>query len=171
MAITGDESVFPNNVVEVLSLRFDNMDDEITVLRRPLRTTDPATSIGVWGTLWTPDPESSEIRGLGAGSPIPGPQEPTLGRYIVTIQAFIKDMEEERGLARHSVLSMWVRAILYRDNALRVALASLNAEVAGVQERMMRWGVTAQRYLNNELGDNEWLYLSTVELWLETEIV
>lgn len=167
--ISGEESVFPNNIVEMLALRFDNVDEDITVLRRPLRTTDPAVSIGIWGTLWTPDPESNEIRGLGAGS-IPGPQEPTLGRYIVTIQAFIKDMEEERGLAKHSVLSMMLRAILYRDVPLRVALAALEAEVSGVHERTMRWGVTAQRYLNNELGDNEWLYLSTVELWLDTEI-
>lgn len=171
MTISGEESVFPNNAVEILAIRMDNIDDEITVLRRPLRVTDPYVSIGIWGTLWMPDPESMEMRGLGGGGPIPGPQEPTIGRYVITIQAFVKDMDEERGLAKHSVLSMIVRAILYRDVPLRVSLAQLQAEVLGVHERTMRWGVTAQRYLNNELGDNEWLYLSTVELWLDTEIV
>lgn len=100
----------------------------------------------------------------------PGSSEPSLGRYVVAIQAFVKDFDEEIGLAKHSILSTMVRGILYRDQSLSIALASLNVEVAGVHERTKRWGVTAQRFLNNEIGNNEWMFLSTVEFWLDTEI-
>jgi hypothetical protein len=63
-----------------------------------------------------------------------------------------------------------VRGILYRDGPLAIALSQLNVEVAGIRERSLRWGVTAQRFLNNEIGNNEWMFLSTVEFWLDTEI-
>lgn len=167
--ITEDTAVFPNNVVELLSIRFQALDDDLHVVRRPLRLNDPVQSIGIFGSMWMPNQESLEILGLGA-SGVPGPQEPTISRYIISVQAFVKDMEEERGLATHSVLSKMILAILYRDHPLRVALSQLNATVLGVTERTMRWGITTQRFMNNELGDSEWLYLSTVEFWLDTEI-
>lgn len=167
--IVESTSVFPNNVVELVSERFKLIDEDLHVVRRPLRPNDPVQSIGVFGSLWTPDQESLEIIGMGA-SGVPGPQEPTISRYVISIQAFVKDMDEERGLATHSVLSKMILAILYRDQPLRVALSQLTAEVLGVSERTKRWGITTQRFLNNELGDNEWLYLSTVEFWLDTEI-
>lgn len=168
--ITGDEAVFPNNIVSLLAARFALIDEEINTFRRPLRVDDPSIAVGVFGSLWTPDPESFELNPTLGSSGIPGSTEPTVSRYVCAIQAFVKDFDQEIGLARHSVLSTMIRGILYRDAALRVALSQLNVEVSGVQERTMRWGITAQRFLNNELGDNEWLYLSSIEFWLDTEI-
>jgi hypothetical protein len=168
--ITGDEAVFPNNCVTLLATRFGLIDEEVNTFRRPLKMSDPSIAIGVFGSLWMPDPESYELNQQLGGSPIPGSSEPSVSRYVCGIQAFVKDFDEEIGLARHSVLSTMVRGILYRDAALRVALSQLNVEVSGVRERTLRWGVTAQRFLNNELGDNEWLYLSSIEFWLDTEI-
>lgn len=164
--ITADEPVFPNNAIVVLSDRFKLLDSagDVAVLRRPLRDTDPNQSIGVYGSLWTPDQTSLEMKGMDS----PGPQEPTIQRYVLTIQGFVKDMDEERGLATHSVLSKMILAMLYRDVPLRVGLAELSTVLFGATERTTRWGVTTQRFLNNEL-DAEWLYLSTVECWLETE--
>jgi hypothetical protein len=49
-------------------------------------------------------------------------------------------------------------------------LSQLSVQLNGVGERTLKWGVTAQRFLSNEIGDNEWLFLSTVEFWLDTEI-
>lgn len=168
--ITGDEAVFPVNAVSLIAERFSLIDDDIFVARRPLRPNDPAISIGVFGTMWTPDPESYEMGRMLEIGEAPGSTEPTISRYVISIQAFVKDMDEEIGSARHSVLSTMIRGILYRDQPLRVALSQLNAQVAGVSERTRTWGVTTQRFLNNELGDNEWLYLSTVEFWLDTEM-
>lgn len=165
--ISADEAVFPNNAVDILATRFGFLDSagDLKVFRRPLRDTDPVQSVGVFGALWVPDEESYEMKGMGS----PAPQEPTIQKYSIAIQAFVKDMEEERGLATHSVLSKMILAMLYRDEPLRIGLAGLQATTLGVTERTMRWGVTTQRFLNNEL-DSAWLYLSTVEFWLETRI-
>lgn len=165
--ITADQPVFPNNAVDLMAARFNLLDPagDLQVFRRPLRDSDPLQSVGVFGTLWVPNEESMEI----IGRPEPGPSEPTLQRYSIAIQAFIKDADEERGLATHSVLSKMILAMLYRDQPLRVGLSALTASVLGVSERAKRWGVTTQRFLNNELNA-EWLYLSTVECWLETEM-
>lgn len=156
--------VFPNNVVAILATRFQLLDSDLFVTRRPLRESDPVQCIGIFPALWTPNQESLEIRGI----PSPGPQEPTLQRYAFAVQAFVKDMDEERGSAKHSTLSKMVLLTLYRDNPLHVALAALSSSMLGATERTRRWGITTQRFLNNQL-DSEWLYLSTVEIWLETE--
>lgn len=168
--ISGDEAVFPNNVVSLLATRFELIDETVNTFRRPLRVNDPELSIGIYGSMWTPDPESFETNQNLGSMNIPGSSEPTMSRYVVGIQAFVRDFDEEIGLARHSVLSTLIRGILYRDAPLRVALSQLDTQVSGVGERTKRWGVTAQRFLNNELGDNEWLYLSTIDFWLDTEI-
>jgi hypothetical protein len=167
--ITGDEVGFPNNIVDLIRDRLALEDDYFSVVRRPLRPDDPDQSIGLYASMWNPDPESFEMHGIGAGG-VPGSNEPSLGRYVVSIQAMVRDFDEERGLAKHSILSTIVRGILYRDGPLAIALSQLNVEVAGIRERSLRWGVTAQRFLNNEIGNNEWMFLSTVEFWLDTEI-
>jgi hypothetical protein len=100
------------------------------------------------------------MKGLG--------HDPSIDRYNVALQAFVKDMDEERGLAVHSVMSEMLRTMLYRDTALRVGLSSLSTNLNGVQKRTTRWGISTQRYFSNEL-QGSWLYLSTLEFWLETE--
>lgn len=164
--ISADEEVFPNNAVSMIAARCSLLDpaEEVAVFRRPLRESDPVQSIGIFAALWTPDMESLEMKGGFA----PGPQEPTIQKYSIAIQALAKDMDEERGSATHSVMSKMILAMLYRDEPLRIGLAGLWATMFGSTERTKRWGITTQRFLNNEL-DSEWLYLSTVECWLETE--
>lgn len=164
--ITADQPVFPNVAIDVIAYRAKLLDPagDLAVHKRPLLDTDEVQAIGIFGALWTPTQESLEMR----GSARPGPQEPTLSRYSIAIQGFVKDMDQERGAAAHSVLSKLILAMLYRDEPLRVGLAGLSATVLGSTETLLRWGVTTQRFLNNEL-DAEWLYLSTVECWLETE--
>lgn len=166
--IEASDAVFPNNAVKVVSERFKLLDPagDVQVFRRPLEVSDPVQSIGVFPTLWTPTQDSVEMR----GSSSPGPQEPTIQRYTLTIQAFVKDADEERGLSAHSVLSKYILAMLYRDEPLRLGLAQLSYSMLGVTEKTRRWGISTQRFVNNEL-DAEWLYLSTVECWLETETI
>lgn len=166
--IEADDAVFPNNAVKVMSERFKLLDPagDVQVFRRPLMPTDPVQSIGVYGSMWTPIQDSIEMRGSGS----PGPQEPTLQKYSLFVQAFVKDANEERGSNVHSVLSKYILAMLYRDEPLRLGLAQLSYSMLGMTERAHRWGVSTQRFLNNEL-DAEWLYLSTVECWLETETI
>lgn len=166
--ITADDAIFPNNVVELISTRFEMMDPEpdpaqrLTVLRRPLRNSDPVQSIGVFATNWNPVEDSYEITGRG------GSVQPTIQRYNLGIQAFILDMDEERGLSTHSVLTKMIRSMLYHDEPLRVGLVSLSTELDGSTETTKLWGLGQTRYISNEIA-GEWLYLSTLDFWLETE--
>lgn len=161
MAIVADSTTFPNNVVEILETRSKLLDPDLFVVKRPLKSTDPNQSIGITAAQWRPDEDSLEMRGMAT-------MEPTLSRYLITVQAFVKDMDEIRGLNVHSVLSRRIRAMLYNDTPLRASLASLSSTMLGVTERPRRWGVSQQRFFANEI-ESSWLYLSILEFWLETE--
>lgn len=163
MAVVEDLNLFPNNVVVLMTTRFQNIDEDIFVARRPLRESDPNQSIGVFAEAWMPDDESLEMRGAG-----PGQHLTTLNRYLISVQAFVKDMDEARGLATHNTFGNIVRRTLYHDDPLRLALNSLDIQGAGSGERLMKWGVRNQRYFSNEIKGT-WLYLSTLEFWIETE--
>lgn len=155
---------FPNNVVVVLAERAKLLDPDLFVFKRPLRKTDPTQSIGFSAAMWSPDEDSKEMRGSALG------QEPTISRYSVSVQAFVKHTVEEEGLGIHATLSKMVRTMLYRDTPLAVALRSLSEPAGPYTEKMMRWGIQTQRYFSNELNA-DWLYLSTLEFWFETETV
>lgn len=160
------DSVFPNNAVALLVARYQLLDSDLFVCPRPLRPTDPNQSIGVFGQVWSPQEDSYEL----GGNSYPGSGQPTVETYSIGIQAFIKDMDEERGLAVSSVLAETTRTMLYHDEPLRVGLGSLETTVLGVTKRTASWKVGSQRYLSNEVDGNH-IYLSTLELWLATETV
>jgi hypothetical protein len=170
--IDASQTVFPNNVADILFTRFsviidpDTVDpnQRVAVLRRALRPTDPNQAVGISPVDWMPNEESKEMM----GQVVPGPSEPTLQTYFYNIQTLVKDTDEVRGLAIHSILGTRARAILYRDMPLRVGLASLQVDLDGVTEQLKRYGVRAQRYVSNELQGN-FLYVSTIEFWVETE--
>lgn len=162
--IQPDDTQFPNNVVEITSTRFSLLDSDLHVVRRPLRNTDPNQSIGVYAADWMPNEDSKEFRALGDVHA----STPTLSRYRIIIQAFVKDMDQERGLNVHSVLSRMIRSMLYTDAPLRDALTQLSATLDGATEKTKRWGITSQRFFSNDLS-GDWLYLSILEFWLETE--
>lgn len=162
--ISADTPVFPNNVVALLDDRLTMIDPEVPVFKRPIRTSDPTQCIGIVPVQWSPNEDSKEMKGRIDAS------EPTLGEYVIAVQAFIKDMEEERGLATHSVLSQTIRSMLYRDRALAVGFASLGVTIGDTSERMQRWGVRRQAFVSNEIS-GAFLYMSTLEFWFETEII
>lgn len=158
-------AVFPNNIVNLVHDAAKLLDPDVQTFKRPLRRSDPGLSIGVFGSQWVPDTDSFEM-----GGPPMGGHEPSLAGYVVSIQAFVQDFDEERGLATSSVFSTMVRAMLFRNAALRVSLRALSVTIEGSTERTRRYGVTAQQFNSNEI-DGNFLYLSTLEFWLETERV
>ena len=148
MTIDETTAVFPNNIISLIKTRAAYIDPPtLYVATRPLRASDPSESFGVFAAQWEPNQNSYEIK----GSSNPGPNEPTLQTYLIAIQAFVKDFQEDRGLAKHSVLSKYVRAMLYRDDPLRLGLAALSVSMNGSVERAKRWGIRTQRYLSNEI--------------------
>lgn len=154
---------FPNNIVDILSLRTALIDTDLFVCQRPLRETDPNQSVGIFGANWMPEDESYEMLGAARAG------QPTLSKYFVTVQGLIRDTDKERGLNVHGVLARMLRSMVYTDAPLRVALSTLSSSLNGRTESSQRWGVTQQRFLANEIS-GEWLYMSILELWLETEI-
>lgn len=156
--------VFPNNVVLLLKSRIEidlPLGGEIHL--RPLRRTDPNISIGLFASIWNPVEESIEMRAQPSNV-----AEPTIETYIVIVQCLYKHMDEEEGLSGSSVLSEWLRSMLYRDEPLRVGLATLTTSVGGVQKRFKKFRLGSQRYLSNEVGGS-FAYLSTLEFTFETE--
>lgn len=159
MTILASDLIFPNNVVMLVSERVKALDPDLFVCRRPLRSSDPNQSVGIMAATWTPNEGSQEFRGSG---------EPTLQRYAIAVQAFVKDMDEQNGLNVHAVLSAMLRTMLYRDAALRVGFAALSVTASGSTERPSLWGIGLQRFISNEI-EGQFLYLSTLEFWLQTE--
>lgn len=158
--------VFPNNIVEIVKTRTQFLDSDLTILKRPVRASDPTQTVGLTAASWLPDLTSYEFPYLGGGNVQAG--EPTLQRYTINVTSFVKDMDEENGQAVHSVLAALLRSMLYRDNTLRVGLAALSVTMNGHIERAKRWGVSNQRFLNNTV-DQQFMFVSTLEFWLETE--
>jgi len=163
--IEPNEDVFPNNIVKYVALAMTNIDSDISVFKRALRNTDPQQSIGVFAQAWNPNPESLEMQNLGNSSP----QMPTLQQYTLGAQAFVKDGDEERGLAVHAAMSQRVRSVLYTNPNLQVVLGQLSASLeGGWTEATRRWGIRTARYFSGEINAQK-LYLSTLEFWVETE--
>lgn len=159
--IDGTEPAFPNLPADLILDRFQDLWSDTDVKPRPLATTDRSETVGVYPAYWTPREDSFELMGR-----LPG--EPTLGRYTLMIQCFIKDSDRERAGAKHSIMTSRTRNVLYRDAVLRIALPQLSVEYSGVTERLKRWGVQSIRYYSNELKGT-WVFLSSLELWIETE--
>lgn len=156
---------FPSNVVELLASKFLTIEGLEYVLKRPLRPTDPDMCLGVFPLDWVP----GEFE-IGGAVNINIPVDPVTSTYLYAIQAFVKHGDEEEGILKHTILSKIVRAMLYRDTGLRVALAALNETSLGMKERTQRWGVRTQRFIQNEIS-GQFVFLSTMDFWLETEVV
>lgn len=158
--ILPDENMFPGNAIQLLTTRIGLMDTDLFVAKRPLRNTDPAQSVGVYGDQWVPNEDSYEIGGV----------EPTLGTYLLGIQSLASHTDEVIGLATHSTMTKKIRSMLYRDAPLRVALQRLSVvDEYGVTEATQRFGIRGTQYRANDL-QGQWLYLSTIVFFLETEI-
>lgn len=160
---------FPQNIVNVLAGALQFIDphsapgkkDGIRIYKRPLMVTDATESIGITASTWGPVQDSLEIRG--------GPFEPTLQRYTIAVQAMVRGAQEEKAIAVHSILSAKVRYMLYRDAALAQALPILSISLGGTTEKLMRWYVTGQTFMNHEVN-GRFVYLSTVEFVAETAL-
>lgn len=160
--IVPDANIFPNNAIYVLSQRFQMIDSDLIVKKRPIHANDGTQCIGVFPSQWLPNLQSYEMQGQDFHST-------TLDQYLITVQAYVLDSDEERGLNTHGVLAETLRSILDRDDPLRVALHSLASTLNGVTKVCRRTGVRQQRYVSDELNGS-FLYLSTLDFVLETEI-
>lgn len=150
---------FPNNIVEVLATGLMTGIPSIeTILRRPLRVSDPTRSLACFSVDWAPT--QLEIGGFG----------PTLARYDFAIQTLVKEADEEEARRNSAVLAKSVRKMLYSNGALSLQLRGLSETGDGDIERVQRVGITRQQFASNLLN-KQMLFYSSTQLWVETETV
>jgi len=158
---------FPNNIIELLTDSLQSIDPEteegrndgLRVVRRPIHPTDQTETVAVFPTTWNPVNDSFEL----------GNREPTLQRYSVSVEAMVTNIDEADGIRVHSLLSALVKHKLYRDEALKVALPMLSVNLGGHSEKLHNWGINQQRFQNNKFK-GVFYYLSTLDLWFETNV-
>lgn len=156
---------FPNNVISMLKAALQTIDpptepggdDGLRIEERPVRNTDYSETLGLFAGAWTPNQDTMEIGG----------HEPTVQRYTVIIESLVHDMDQERGIATHSLLSALVRHTLYRNPGVRVGLPLLTVPLGGHIEKLQRWGIGQQRFMNNDASGN-FVFLSATDFWFET---
>lgn len=159
--IAADNTIFPNNILEMIRVRVPvAIDPDMTVLMRPLRHTDPTQSIGIYANTWLPVLDSFEIDPNMKNTP-------TFQDYTVFVQSFVKHGDEATALNVHGVVAKLVRAMLYSDATLQLAFAELIDTSSGRTEKAMRWGPRTQRFISNEI-QGSFLQSSITEFWLQT---
>jgi hypothetical protein len=153
-----NQDLFPDTFVSLVADHISSVLTDKIVVTRPVRETDPSETIGIFPTSWRPDDMSAQI----------GQMEMGLSRYTLTIQNIVKSMDEVEGRRRFSLHAKLLRAILYRDDGLRVLLGGLEEELMGTKERVKRYGIVSQNFVSNEFP-GAFIYLGVTEFYVETE--
>jgi len=99
---------------------------------------------------------------------IGGVPEPTLAVYNLRIQNLVKAFQAADGLALFTLHAKMIRSILYRDPDLRLQLLSLSEVVLSSTERVMKYGVARQDFLQAQLPD-AFTFLCNTDFTVETE--
>lgn len=157
---------FPSNAIQLIVLRMKQKWPNTGIVPRPLRHTDKTQSIGVFPVDWSPDEESYEFK--APGSPVTALSFPTVNTYRVGIQAFVKDMDSEKGIRTHANMSKAIRSLLYFDTPLALGLRQLSVVMDGLTETIQRQMIPRAKYISNEI-DGTFLFLSTLQYSIETE--
>jgi hypothetical protein len=166
--ITAADTEFPNNIIALLVARIPTFcdptgsgDNALKVFSRPLRTSDPTQSVGVFPAMKRPNTDSFEI----GRTP-----EPTVKTYSVILQTVVQDTDESACISVHSILSNRLWRMFYRDSPLNIGLTALAVDANNSRERLQRRGIELQRYLSNEI-QGSYVQTSWIECWFETETV
>lgn len=153
------DMAFPANITWAISLALEKIPYVDNVERRPIRAADANLTAAVHVSDWMPRSDGYEI----------GQEEPVLTRYPFAVEYLVKGVGDEAELHNvHSVGSKYIRAMLYRDEALGLQLRSLSEVLMGTRERAKRIVINRQRFFANRLRTNM-VYLSVLEGHVETE--
>jgi hypothetical protein len=136
-----------------------NGDNEYTILARPISPTDPSRSICIFPTDWAANP---------ADKLIGGGLEPFQSEYKIAIQNSLIHGDIEVGRSMFSVDAKAIRAILYRDTDLHVALTSQVEVFMGSSERVQKFDVLRQEFMASRMNVG-FMYLAKTEIVITTE--
>lgn len=152
---------FPNNAIALIKTRIPTyVDSDLQIFLRPLRSSDPVQSVGIFPSTKLHDQTSIEFKSV----------EPTLKSYNIIIQSMVKDTNEDNSISVHSILIQRLSRMLYRDPVLDAGLTALYIDADNSRERVQRRGIQLVRYLSNEV-QGTFLQTAWLEFWLQTETV
>lgn len=138
-----------------------NGDNEYSIFARPISPTDPSRSICIFPTDWSANPDDKLIGALNG--------EPFQAQYKIAIQNSMVHGDTEEGRRLFSIDAKAIRAILYRDSALRVALTSQVEVFMNTTERVQKFDVLRQEFMASRMTVG-FMYLAKTEIAITTEI-
>lgn len=161
MTILPSNTEFPNNVIELITLRVPAaIDADLQVWKRPLRPTDGPQAVAIFPSTKVPVLQSKEIRGV----------ESTLKTYNFIVQSMVQDTDEANCISVHSILANRLWSLWLSDSPLHAGLTVLSVTANNRIERFQRRDITLQRYLSNEV-QGTFVQTAWIECWFETETV
>lgn len=156
-------TVFPANVIAMIEARAPMLLPDTTIQTVPLTDLAVGQAVAILPVGW--DPEEPPQIGQR-----PNPEEASIQRYSIMIQALVTDYGGVEGINRHALLSRRVRNMLVRDPVLREALSQLYCNEDGVIETFHRLRVNNQRFLVNEDESDGTVYMSVTDVHVITEV-
>lgn len=136
--------MFPLAFIDILIETLSHHFPASQVLAEPLTNVSPTEAIGVFPVSWTPDLDTKLM-----GQPS---VEPVDGFYQITVQNLIVSADRPEGYSRFTSDAKKIRALLYRDMTLRVALAAMTEEFLDSIERFTTFDVTRQNFNTSRLN-------------------
>lgn len=157
--------MFPMGFVDLISEALDrvlNFDGEVyKIIGRQIGPTDPSRTIAIWPEDWSANPEAKLIGALN--------REPYESLYTLKIVNLFISADMVEGRRQFSIDSKSIRAILYRDETLRLALAGLTEVFLGSVERVKKYDITNQKFLGSKTGIS-FSFICTTTMTITTEI-
>jgi hypothetical protein len=152
----------PTLIVDELAACFERefTNPQHEILKRQVRTTDKAYTIGVVMDDWAPI----------SGSELIGTREPGYASYNLRVQNLVRNTNEADGRRIFNVCCALMRRVLYRDSGLEVALLGKSQIVKGSVERLTRLNVVRQNFLAANISST-WSYLCETRISVESEMI
>jgi hypothetical protein len=138
-----------------------NVDNEYTILQRPISPSDPNRSICIFPDSWA---ASQEDKLIGVPN-----REPFQNTYKLVIQNSLIHGDSIEGRYLFSLDSKAIRAILYRDATFHVALTSQVETFMGSTERVLKYDVLRQEFMASRMTVG-FMYLAKTEFVVITEV-
>jgi hypothetical protein len=148
---------FVDEIRDTLEFHFTELDG-YKVQTEPLDPTSLDKYLSVFPQTWTPDPETTLI----------GNREPAINHYQIKLQNLVIHGDIQAAYTQMTNDQRKIRAILYRDATLSVALGAMQEDYLGSRERFKRLIVTRQSLLQGRRNFAMY-FLCETDIQIDTE--
>jgi hypothetical protein len=118
-------------------------------------------AVAIWPSAWEPE-DDTKLIGVESG-------EPTRQRHLLVAQCLVISPDQQDGYLRYSYAMRKMRAMLYRDTPLRLALHAMSEDLLGSTERVVGLDVLRQRHLPARF--EQFVFLGHTDIRIITDVV